>query len=140
MKPIFEMIKSLRDASNEIFDVADDGMAGLLHCPSRLGGMTCSFIASWGGGWEHVSIANVHTTPSWDIMCYVKDLFWDGEEAVMQLHPPKQEYVNFHEHCLHLWRPLKAVIPIPPAILVGPRTPYTITIGETQGTAASERV
>lgn len=51
-------------------------------------------------------------------MCFVKDLFWDGEDAVMQLHPPKSNYVNNHPHCLHLWRPTQAVIPMPETILV----------------------
>jgi hypothetical protein len=92
-------------------------MAGLLHW----GNLTFSFIASWGHGWEHVSVANVHKTPSWEVMCCVKDLFWMGEEAVMQLHPPQRDYVNYHEHCLHLWRPLTGVIPLPPSELVGPK-------------------
>ena len=52
-------------------------------------------------------------------MCWVKDLFWAAEEAVMQLHPPKSEWVNNHNYCLHLWRPLDGNIPLPPSIAVG---------------------
>jgi hypothetical protein len=52
-------------------------------------------------------------------MCYVKSLFWDDEEAVMQLHPPKSEWVNNHPYALHLWRPIGATIPLPPSVLVG---------------------
>lgn len=80
-------------------------------------------IASEGYGWEHVSV-QVRTsgksyTPWWNEMNLVKDLFWDEEDAVFQIHPPKTEYVNNHPHVLHLWRPIGAAIPTPPWILVG---------------------
>lgn len=38
-------------------------------------------------------------------MCKIKDVFWDEEEAVYQVHPPKSKYVNLMTNCLHLWRP-----------------------------------
>lgn len=78
-------------------------------------------------GWEHVSISVVDhkgvRTPTWPEMCFVKDLFWDEEETVVQYHPPKSEYVNQHPHALHLWRPLLATLPRPPSILVGKISP-----------------
>lgn len=78
-------------------------------------------IVSDGEGWEHVSvhIPSEQRCPSWTEMCYIKNMFWDEDEAVMQLHPPKSEYVNNHNFCLHLWRPVNAVIPLPASILVG---------------------
>jgi hypothetical protein len=71
-------------------------------------------------GWEHVSVSCERRIPNWLEMCFVKDLFWTDEECVMQLHPPKSVYVNYHPHCLHLWRPVLGGIPIPDAMLVGP--------------------
>lgn len=71
-------------------------------------------------GWEHVSVSLENRTPLWSEMCFIKDLFWPGDEAVMQIHPTLDQYVNHHPFCLHLWRPLKAKIPLPPTILVGP--------------------
>ena len=70
-------------------------------------------------GWEHVSVSVRHRCPNWEEMTYVKQLFWNPEEAVMQLHPPESDYVNCHPHCLHMWRPLRAEIPLPPSGLVG---------------------
>jgi hypothetical protein len=52
-------------------------------------------------------------------MCFVKDLFWDEEECVVQFHPPLSQYVKNHRYCLHLWRPTHQAIPAPPARLVG---------------------
>lgn len=52
-------------------------------------------------------------------MSVVKDMFFEEEEAVMQLHPKKSEYVNNHPNCLHLWRPTNGEIPTPPMYLVG---------------------
>jgi hypothetical protein len=69
--------------------------------------------------WEHVSVSTRRRCPFWKEMCFVKSLFWDDEEAVMQLHPPKSDWVNNHNFCLHLWRPMDGQIPLPPAIAVG---------------------
>lgn len=65
-------------------------------------------------GWEHVSVTLhkmgkkklevVHRTPTWQEMCFVKDVFWGEEEEVIQFHPKKAEYVNVHDFCLHLWK------------------------------------
>jgi hypothetical protein len=72
--------------------------------------------------WEHVSVSCERRTPNWTEMCFVKDLWWRDDECVIQYHPPKAEYVNCHPFCLHLWKPLEADLPIPPSILVGPKT------------------
>jgi hypothetical protein len=80
-------------------------------------------------GWEHVSVTlrdsssataglrMVKRCPTWEEMCYVKDLFWGKDEAVMQLHPPAAMHVNNHPFCLHLWR--KDGIPLPAPEMVG---------------------
>jgi hypothetical protein len=52
-------------------------------------------------------------------MCFVKDLFWDEEECVVQFHPPKSKYVNHHTRCLHLWKQIGVVVPMPPTKLIG---------------------
>jgi hypothetical protein len=72
--------------------------------------------------WEHVSVSLKNRCPRWDEMCFVKDLFWDAEETVMQLHPPKSMWINNHPFCLHLFRPLNETIPLPPPISVGHAT------------------
>lgn len=76
-------------------------------------------------GWEHVSVhafaadnPKRKRTPSWSEMCHVKDICWDEEDVVMQLHPKKSEYVNCHTAVLHLWRPIHVAIPTPPRLLV----------------------
>lgn len=70
-------------------------------------------------GWEHVSVSYPDRIPTWAEMCAVKEMFWDAEEAVMQLHPPASTYVNNHAFCLHLWRPLGGGLPLPPPLAVG---------------------
>lgn len=68
--------------------------------------------------WEHVSASLRTRTPTWDEMCFLKKLFWDDEETIVQYHPPKSEYVNRAQNCLHLWR-FKGPMPRPPKIYVG---------------------
>lgn len=75
------------------------------------------------GQWEHVSVSLRHRCPTWEEMNFVKDIFFEPEEAVMQFHPPRADYVNNHPYCLHLWRPKQIAIPLPPSILVGIKTP-----------------
>jgi hypothetical protein len=64
--------------------------------------------------WEHVSVSFTYRCPVWEEMCKVKDIFFNEEESVVQYHPPKSNYVNHHPYCLHLWKPLKEKIPLPP--------------------------
>jgi hypothetical protein len=78
-------------------------------------------IVSDGDGWDHVSVSLRSRCPTWAEMCFVKAMFFDPEEAVMQLHPPKSDYVNYHRFCLHLWRPQAGDIPLPPSWMVGPK-------------------
>jgi hypothetical protein len=120
-----------RQASNSAF-----GNNGAFRIPSlpkpgrshANGQRELFIIASDGAGWEHVSVhvfiggKEKFAMPFWDEMCYIKDLFWDEEDVVMQLHPKKSEYVNLHAYVLHLWRPTSQAIPTPPSILVGWKT------------------
>lgn len=94
-----------------------DGCNGFFIVPRN--GQVLRCMISDGEGWEHVSVSLRHRCPDWDEMCYVKSLFWDAEETVMQLHPPQSEWVNNHSYCLHLWKPTTSEIPRPPQILVG---------------------
>ena len=75
-------------------------------------------ISQW---WEHVSVSTPERCPTWEEMCWIKDLFWDEEETVVQYHPPKSRYVNMHPFTLHLWRPTRSKdrLPFPPSNLVG---------------------
>jgi len=97
---------------------APDGGMGEIY---KIGKPFCSVIWSNGGGWEHVSIAPYKRSyvPSWEDMCRLKDMFFRDDEVAVQYHPAKSEYVNNMPNCLHLWRPLDAQMPTPPAIMVG---------------------
>jgi hypothetical protein len=70
--------------------------------------------------WEHVSVSCEHRTPEWKEMCFVKDMFWAEDECVVQYHPPKSQYVNFHPYVLHLWKLASGAFPMPSMLLVGP--------------------
>lgn len=62
--------------------------------------------------WEHVSVkfcGTTNKTPSWEVMCQVKDVFWLPEEEVHQIHPKESEYlhgVGRIYDVLHLYRPV----------------------------------
>jgi hypothetical protein len=68
--------------------------------------------------WEHVSVSTRERTPTWQEMCAVKQIFWDAEDVVLQLHPARSQYVNDHPYVLHLWRSVNCRQPLPPMLLV----------------------
>lgn len=72
-----------------------------------------AIIYSWGGYWDHVSVSFRDRCPTWEEMCQVKDIFFNDDECVVQYHPPKNEYVNNHPYCLHLWKWQKGEFPKP---------------------------
>jgi hypothetical protein len=86
-------------------------------------------------GWDHVSVSLERRMPNWIEMSFVKDLFWEPEDCVVQFHPPKSEHVNNHPRCLHMWRWTRGVFPMPPSILVGAKE-----VGEVKTIADAERV
>lgn len=101
-----------------------DAPFGAFRMPGPCG-CALTIIASDGdisgelGGWEHVSVSTERRIPNWIEMCFVKNLFWESEDCVVQFHPPRSEYVNNHERVLHLWRWTRGNFPLPPSILVG---------------------
>jgi len=95
----------------------DDG--GAWAVPSRIDGKPLRIIASWGMGWDHVSVSRQNRCPNWDEMEQVAALFFEPTETAMQLHVPAADHISFHPFCLHWWRPQGRAIPRPPNALVG---------------------
>lgn len=114
---------SQRDGNNGLFFVRVENM----NWSGAQSKVEFRVIASDGLGWEHVSVSLKMRCPKWEEMCYIKQLFWDDSDAVMQLHPPKADYVNNHPFCLHMWRPTEQAIPLPDSFLVGIKSMGEIT-------------
>ena len=87
-------------------------------CPRTM--RTLNVQISDGMGWDHVSVSLPSRCPTWEEMCFIKDLFFGQEEWVIQFHPPRTENKSFHNYCLHMWRPQNSDIPIPDPIMVAP--------------------
>lgn len=96
-----------------------EGFKGTIAMPTWRGTIVCTN----GGGWEHVSVSpsNRKVIPTWDDMSRLKDMCWTEDEAVIQVHPPKEEHVNFLGNCLHLWRCYFKEMVLPPSFMVGPK-------------------
>lgn len=98
----------------------EDGNNGAFLVPVASRNLTV--LASDVEGWEHVSVSTPNRCPNWHEMDTIKRIFWDDEDAVMQLHVPLSEWISNHPYCLHLWRPTDREIPLPPSAMVGVRT------------------
>ena len=120
MRNIDEILKNKRLILQER---THDGFSAIIHMPLWVG----SIICSWEGGWDHVSVspAKKRITPEWDDMCLIKEIFFKDDESVIQIHPPKEEYVNNMPNCLHLWRYTDGEMILPPSFMVGMRKGQT---------------
>ena len=99
-------------------DYDNGSKGGAFLVPYPLSGVDLRCIASVGGGWDHVSVSRPDRTPSWAEMDYVKKTFFHADEIAMQLHVAERDHINVHPYCLHLWRPHKDSIPLPPKVFV----------------------
>jgi len=118
MRILADQINKYRVRSGPLASDDSFGFDGAFLVPLAVG-VVAVVICSEGMGWDHVSASLPDRCLTWDEMCRIKDLFWREDECVMQLHPPKNDYVNRHPYCLHLWRPQKQEIPLPPKEMVG---------------------
>ena len=105
----------------EYYGTSGNDKAGAFFVPSPVDRALMSVVASADAGWDHVSVSRKNRTPNWREMTHVKELFFQDTETVMQLHVPAADHVNYHPHCLHLWRPHDQEIPRPPSYFVGPK-------------------
>jgi len=60
-----------------------------------------------GGYWKHLSISHHRRYPYWDEILDARYNFFNEDETVIQIMPPKREYVNLHPYCFHLWAKLR---------------------------------
>lgn len=102
---------------------SNDGFFIIPHYKVAMHEIRC--LVSSGCGWEHVSVTiapvNKASTrcPTWEEMCFVKDMFWNKDEVVIQYHPAEKDYVSMHPYCLHLWKPIGVILPTPDPLMVG---------------------
>jgi hypothetical protein len=122
---MFHTPNKFRERTHEYLKSDDSyGNNGFFRIPFN-NKMEIRVQASDGMGWEHASVSialpgrPALRCPTWDEMCYVKRMFWDDEDCVIQYHPPKSEYVNRHPFVLHLWRPTNQIIPMPLKEMIG---------------------
>lgn len=110
----------MRDFERKYYGGDGDSFNGVFKV--MVGQRSFFCIVSNGGGWEHVSVSPVNknrkTCPTWEEMCEIKDTFFKPDECVVEYHPAKRNYVNNHEYCLHLWRPIDGKFPMPPMAFV----------------------
>jgi hypothetical protein len=116
----FHVPEKHRVTSGFMSSDASFGNNGAFFVPLRPGQPPIKVIVSDGEGWDHVSASMPNRCPTWDEMCKLVALFWDEDDCVMQLHPPRKDWISNHPYCLHLWRPNgPQTIPLPPSWMVG---------------------
>lgn len=92
----------------------------MLPNPKNNKGLFILCMASDTMGWDHViaTIPSENRFPTKAEMNFVRSLFWDAEDIVVEFHIPNLKSKK-DEFCLHLWRNQKNEIKTPPASLAG---------------------
>lgn len=128
MKLIWSHLDKFRQQDGSEFSTRKGDTFGAFQVPFN--GSVLRIIATDGEGipklekWEHVSVHaydpvfKKQRIPKWEEMCFVKSLFWNDDEVVMQLHVASKDHINIHDCVLHLWRPKETQIPLPPKYCV----------------------
>lgn len=88
---------------------------GYVQAPPDLIGDTHAFIRTDGmralfsveihpdGKWVHLSVSHENKLPSWGELVSAKRDFFGPEITAVQILPDDSQYVNLHNHTLHLW-------------------------------------
>jgi len=60
-------------------------------------------IVTKDAGHWHLSVSHKTRYPTWDEIKYVRYKYLPNEITAALLFPPKEQYVNVHPNCFHLW-------------------------------------
>ena len=63
----------------------------------------CLVIVSQDGGYWHMSISHPSRYPTWDEIRDARYELVPDHVTMALLLPPREEYVNIHPNCFHLW-------------------------------------
>lgn len=115
-------------ASGDVFNLMNTEVMGIQMIAGQIYDRETQIFFTLGfdeDGWEHAAIhvGRGRKTPSWEIMCKAKRVFWRDDEDVVQIHPKASEYFHGFSgmnrdtgtigggariskmEVLHLWRP-----------------------------------
>lgn len=66
-----------------------------------------------GEMWIHLSVSCRNRYPSWDELLDVRYKFFPNDVEVIQIFPPKGDYISEHKYTFHLWHcPTRDVLPL----------------------------
>lgn len=63
----------------------------------------CRVIVSVDEGKWHLSISAQNSLPSYEELKEARYKFLPNDIYAAQIFPPKEEFVNMHPYCFHLW-------------------------------------
>ena len=109
-------MKDLAELQAYMVDRGEDGGAFLV--PSPIDRQPMQVVASYGLDWDHVSVSRKNRAPNQIELDFVFRLFFKDGETAVQYFVPRAQHVNYHPHCLHLWRSQSEPVLLPPRIFV----------------------
>jgi len=95
-----------------------------INIPRKNGYYNISVIQT--NDWKRIRVSllnrwhrQVKAFPTWDDMCIIKDLFFNDDEATIEIHPSDEYRIHEKDYTIDLWKPLNKEMPLPNPNLVG---------------------
>lgn len=60
-------------------------------------------VGKESAGW-HLSISCADRYPTWDEVAHARYKLIPNSATMAMILPPREEYVNVHDYCLHIWQ------------------------------------
>jgi hypothetical protein len=111
-------MKNLSEIANRYQVIESNMDGGAFYIPSPIDAQNMLVVASFGLGWDHVSVSRPRRIPNQIEMDYIYRLFFNDDETAVQFFVPSNEHINLHPYCLHLWRHQSIPFPKPNKWLV----------------------
>lgn len=75
-------------------------------------------------GWDHVSAhiisvesGSLNRTPNNEEMQFLRNIFFEDEDVVVEFHPAKKDYINNYSYALHMWKSTDNVFSFPKRVV-----------------------
>lgn len=95
-----------------------------INIPRKKGYYNISIIQT--NDWKRIQVSllnwwhqQLKVFPTWDEMCAIKDIFFNDDEAIIEIHPSDEYKIYEKDYTIDLWKPLNKELPLPNPDLVG---------------------
>ncbi|MGD8707111.1 MAG: hypothetical protein PVI88_00325 [Nitrosopumilaceae archaeon] len=85
------------------FDLIEKRTDGAMYRKGNLLVICSCNIENDDKRWWHLSLSRPNRYPPHEEILYIKNLFFGTDKKVIMIFPKKENYINIHKYCFHLF-------------------------------------